>query len=114
MKKRVSKKAKKPKQEQHTDDTSPNSTFYASFIGEYVEIICKQTRTLETGIFPVIVSGYLLEIDDKHLYLSDDAQNIARLVKREDYITIEIAKEQTQEDYVLSTVSIPSDREQGN
>lgn len=108
--------AKKTKKNtEHTKDSNPNSVFFTSFIGEKVELICKgPSATTEIGVFPIVVNGYLLDLDDDHLYLSDDGQNIARAVKRAEYITIEIVKNLTKYDEALETVLIPEESEDGN
>lgn len=111
----MKKKTKKKKQLQHHKDTSPQSTFFLSFVGEMVEIMCKgSATTTEVGVFPVIVQGYLLDIDDDHLYLSDDGQNIARAVKRQDYVAIEIVQQVTEMEEKLRNISVPEDRDNGH
>ena len=108
-------KTKKKKRIQPVDDSSPNSTFFLSFVGEYVEVVCKEiTSTTEIGIIPLVVTGYLLDIDDKFLYLSDDAQNVSRAIKKSDYSVIEIVKQTTPEEEALNRMFVPENPEEGN
>ena len=88
MKKKPQSKTTKKLMTKLDPSTDPSSTFFLSFVGEYVEIICKgATTTTEIGVFPIVVNGYLLDLDEKHLYLSDDGQSVSRAVKKEDYKT---------------------------
>lgn len=111
----MKKPRKKKKTIQLNDDSNPSSTFFLSFVGEYVELVCKNVIThTEVGVMPLIVTGYLLDVDETHLYLSDDMQNVVRAIKREDYAVIEIAKSMTDAERVLSELNIPENAEDGN
>lgn len=116
MAKKQVKAYKKSKADPKTDLTSnPDSVFFSSFIGEWVEIVCKNTSvTNNDGMFPFILAGYLLDVDSEHLYTSNDGREVTGAVKRSDYITIQVAKEYNQEDFLLNTISIPEDKETGN
>lgn len=98
MKKLSSKKFKSLEKE--------DQLFFGVFVGELVEILCRQQTTTEIGVFPLVVSGYLLDVDRKYLYLSDDCKNIIRAVKRVDHVTIEIVKEESQIDSLLNALPI--------
>lgn len=109
------KKKTRKKKTQHNKDTNPQSTFFLSFVGEMVEIMCKgSATTTEVGVFPVIVQGYLLDVDDDHLYLSDDGQNIARAVKKQDYIAIEIVQQLSLMEEKLRNLTVPEDADSGH
>jgi len=113
-------KTKAPKKKQTTvknDDTSPKSTssFYLIFIGEYVEIICSgPSTTTEMGVFPIIANGFLLDLDEKFLYLSDDAVTVARAIRRDNVVTVEIVKQVGPLEQALMDTEVPSDKNEGN
>lgn len=111
-------KTKAPKKKlTATEETSPKSTssFYLIFIGEFVEIICSgPTTTTEIGVFPIVVNGYLLDLDENYLYLSDDAITVARAVKRKNVVTIEIVKHIGPLEQALMDTEVPDNRDEGN
>lgn len=112
--KKIKKKQSKTKI-QKIDDSSPTSTFFLSFVGEYVEIICKEiSSTTEIGTIPLVINGFLLDIDDNYLYLSDDAQSVSRAIKKADYSVIEIVKQYNVLDEALKRVEIPDNPDEGN
>lgn len=105
----------KKKQEEHPVSTNPKSAFYYSFVGEFVEIICDgPVSQTEIGMFPIVVQGYLLELDDNYLYLSDDALTICRAVNRKNEITIEIVKQMNEQEEALRNILVPDVPEDGN
>ena len=109
-------KAKPIKKPQNSLDVSnPDSLFFSSFIGEWVEIMCRNTSIdIPGGRFPVTLGGYLLDIDEEHLYTSQNGKEITGAIKRKDYISIQVAKEYTESELMLDSVNIPEDRETGN
>lgn len=99
------------------EETSPKSTspFYLIFIGEFVEIICSgPSTTTEVGVFPIVANGYLLDLDENYLYLSDDATTIVRAIKKKNIVTIEIVKQIGQAEQALMNLGIPDKRDEGN
>lgn len=109
-------KIKKPKKKIiSTLATNINDTFYLAFIGEYIELVLKDHETrIGDSIIPLHVGGFLLDMDDEHLYLSDDGQSIVRAVKRNDYSVIESANKKTRNDEMLEELNIPNDPDDGN
>ncbi len=107
---------KKTKEEQVSQNsTSIHNVFYLSFIGELVEIVCSgPMAATDNALIPLVAAGYMLEIDDEYIYLSDDALTISRAVKKNNVITVEIVKEVTEEEQRLSAVSIPKNKDEGN
>lgn len=106
------KKAKKIKRLQPVKQSSiMDSTFFSVFIGEYVEIIAK---TGLTDKVPVIVQGYLLDIDDDFYYLADDGNSVSRALKRSELCVIEIAKTKTLFDEILENTPSALNKEEGN
>lgn len=105
----------KKKQQKHSSSTDLSSVFYLSFIGELIEIVCSgTTTTTEMGIFPVVATGYLLEIDDDFLYLSDDAETICRAIRKSNVITVEVVRKISESEQALLNMSVPSDVDSGN
>ena len=99
------------------DDTSPKSTssFYLIFIGEFVEVICSgPSTTTEMGVFPIVANGYLLDLDENYLYLSDDAITVARAIKRKNVVTVEIVKQVGPLEQALIDTEVPDNKEEGN
>ena len=111
-KKKLKKKKIKTKQPDHS---SPNSTFFLSFVGEFVEIVIKEVNyTTEMGILPLTVSGILLDIDENYIYLSDNGNSVTRAVKRLDIAVIEIANSLSEQEAALHNITIPEKPEDGN
>lgn len=101
--------------QEHDKSNSPKNAFYFSFIGELVEIICAgATTTTEIGMFPIVANGYLLDLDDEYLYLSDDALTIARAIKKTNIVTVEIVKQMTPSEEALVNMEVPGKKEDGN
>ncbi len=114
-------KTKLPKKKSVNSTASSNvgpkstSSFYLIFIGEFVEIICSgPSTTTEIGVFPIVANGYLLDIDEHYLYLSDDAVTVSRAVKKDSVITVEIVKNISPLDQALMDVPVPNDTDNGN
>lgn len=110
-------KVKKIKKKQQEHDKSSNLTnaFYLSFIGEMIEVICAgASTTTEIGMFPIVANGYLLDLDDEYLYLSDDALTIARAIKKNNVVTVEIVKQMTPSEEALINMDVPGRKEDGN
>lgn len=114
-KKIVTKNKKNSSNKQKSNSISdPTSLFFLSFVGEWVEIICKLTTTTEIGHFPLVAMGFVLDVDNEHIFLSDDGQNVSRAVKRSEYVLIDIAKQETELERKLNTVTIPNTPDEGN
>lgn len=102
MKKKL-KKRKKP--------STIDSTFFSIFIGEYVEIVARHSLT---DTVPLVMEGYLLDMDDDFYYLSDDANSICRAIRKDDLSAIEIANTKTVFDELLKQTPIKENPEDGN
>lgn len=87
--------------------TTITSVFYTSYIGEYVQIVTKISPN-------IVVEGFILEIEDEYVHLSDDGMNIVRSIQRSDIGAIEIVKVKTTYDDILDRTPMPDKRENGN
>lgn len=97
------------------DQTSLESTFFTSFVGEYIVIICKILGEHGSGLkLPVTVTGYLLDIDDDFYYLSDDGINVTRAVRKTEILTVEVHDEKTPEQEILENAKPPAKDEDYN
>jgi hypothetical protein len=95
------------KKKQKVDETSLESTFFASFVGEYVEIVCKVVGATKEITLPVVVNGFLLDIDDDFYYLSDNGTEVSKAVRKDGLIIIEVAKQKTPEEEILDNLTRP-------
>jgi len=87
-------------------ETSLDSTFFVSFVGEYVDIISKFVTATSKTTMTGVISGFLLDIDEKFYYLSDDGQVVSRAIKCEDVMAIEIVQQKTIHDIALERLEI--------
>lgn len=71
-----------------------SEVFLLTFIGEYVQVISNfilNTAGSE-GVeeSPLILEGYLLDMDDEFLYIGDSANDISRAIKKETVVFIQV------------------------
>jgi hypothetical protein len=93
--------------------------FTVTFVGEYLEIICKFQREMieetEHGVYreiaPGVVHGYLIDFDDKYYFLGDDKRVITRCLDRSEVSYIEVIEEQNEYDKILDHMPIPGENE---
>lgn len=77
--------------------TEPSS-FFLSFVGEFVQIITSMQFTGAPGLknapedasLPLIVEGFVLDSDDQYTYLSPDGVEIKQAVKNSMIVYIQI------------------------
>lgn len=110
MKKRKVTKKKVAKRK----ETSLENTFFTTFIGEYVEVICNKGIHYNDHTVPVATSGFLLDVDEEFYYLSQDGQSVTSAVKKIDVTVIEIINQKTIEDQLLEQAKVPENKEDGN
>lgn len=89
-------------------ETDMDNLFFASFVGEEVEIMCSKTIAPHNGL---MLTGTLMDIDEVYYYLGD-GKKVNMAINKEDVIVIEISK--TMEDIMLNQVDIPEKAEDGN
>lgn len=71
-----------------------SEVFLLTFIGEYVQVISNfiLNTTSHEGVeeSPLILEGYLLDMDDEFLYIGDSANDISRAIKKETVVFIQV------------------------
>lgn len=95
-------------------ETDTHDLFFLTFVGEFVEIVGSTLSGDGTAIVPLVVTGFLLDLDDKFYYLSDDGMSVKRAIKITDLKAIEIVETKTHFDQMLDNVLIPDKKEQSN
>lgn len=96
--------------------------FHITFIGEFVEILTpiyrKHIQGDESGVsdetIPIVLQGYILDIDDTYLYVGDTPEAITQAVFKNDARIIRIVKEQNPYDDMLDQMEMPNKREDVN
>ncbi len=90
------------------------TTFHLSFIGEEVEMIVNIKSAQGEEGMPLIINGWLLDMDDIYFYIGNTPNAISQCVVREDVRLIAIVEEFNQLDEVLKNVPTPKNKEEGN
>lgn len=93
---------------------SKEITFKSIFIGEYVEILTKIAVYEDGEALPLVIHGYILEIDDNLVYLGDTPLEIKSAVKREDIGYIEITEPMNIFEEILEQFPIPENKHEEN
>jgi hypothetical protein len=87
-------------------------TFWATFTGEYVEILAKFVGG-EGVPMPLTIQGFLLDRDDEYYYIGEGPIEINCCVKRSDVIFISIldpeGKEKDALKEILEDMPVPED-----
>lgn len=114
MKKKTRTVALKKKKLAKREETSLDNTFFTTFIGEYVEVICSRGVTYQNETVPVVTSGFLLDVDNEFYYLSNDGQAVSAAVKKSDVSVMEIIQQKSYAEHVLEQTKIPQNKDDGN
>jgi hypothetical protein len=88
------------------DIKKASELFWTTFIGEYVEILCKY-ETSER--MPLSVIGYLLDIDDIYYYIGAGPLQVESALKKEDVCFISIINNVDPTTQMLEDMPIPED-----
>jgi hypothetical protein len=72
------------------DSRKASDVFWATFMGEYIEIILK-SEPGESG--RLLIRGYLLDYDDDYYYLGAGPLEITGAIKKEPIAVVNITKE---------------------
>lgn len=105
-----------------TKEKDDLSLFGLCFHGEYVEIVTslyqKNIEGDETGVIdqtlPIVLKGYILDMDDEYYYLGNTPEEISKAVKKEAVKYIEIISEQNVFDQILEDFPTPGTKEEQN
>lgn len=101
---------------------SEPSLFHLTFIGEFVEILTpmyqKKIQGNEEGVtdetIPIVIQGFILDMDDERLYLGDSPEEITQAVMKSDARIIRIVKANNPYDEILDSLDAPMKKENIN
>lgn len=102
--------------------TKEPDLFHLTFIGEFVEILTpiyqKKIQGNEDGVsdetIPIVIQGYILDMDADRLYLGDSPEEITQSVLKVDARIIRIVKVANPYDEILDSLDAPSKKESIN
>lgn len=86
--------------------TEPSS-FFLSFIGEYVQVVTSfQLATAESSevAMPLIIEGYMLDADDQYIYMGEEGDQIRQAVKNDYVVYVHILEKESELDEILSAL----------
>jgi hypothetical protein len=94
-----------------------NDLFFITFIGEHVSVLTdfktSQSVQTEEGTLeetsPLVIQGYMLDMDDDFYYLGETAEEI-RAVRKTTVSAIEITKPQDEFSDILDSVKTPENK----
>lgn len=98
------------------------SLFFTTFIGEYVQLTTNVMQSVSsqneeqivTQEIPVIVEGFLLDLDETYFYLGSSPDAVEHAVKNDSIIHIAIVNPKSELEEYLDSVEIPEDKESFN
>lgn len=98
------------------------SLFFTTFIGEYVQLTTKIMQSISsqteeqvvTQEIPVIVEGFLLDMDEKYFYMGSSPDSVEHAVKEEEVIHIAIVQPKNELEEILEGIETPENREDFN
>src|SRR5574343_512079 len=75
-----------------------NDLFFMTFVGEFVSVLSTMEHTAmmqtEEGMVeetaPMILQGYMLDMDEEYYYLGETQMNVSRAIKKSSVNAIEI------------------------
>lgn len=86
--------------------------FLKKFQSQYVEIITKRDMLTEMGNAPLMVYGFVVDMDSEFLYLGENPIQIARALSRADISLIEVSDPNLQhEDEMIGGTDPENDEE---
>lgn len=100
-----------------------SDTFFMTFIGEYVSVLTTMMVTkafqtedgVEEQTQPIVIQGFLLDMDDEFFYIGEVSNEVDRAVRKEFVNAIEIADEnESTFDSILEHVEAPEDSKKYN
>ena len=85
--------------------------FFSTFLGEYVEIICKHEAVAEGKL---VVQGYILDMDEDYYFLGENPIEINACLKKEDASFISIMSKIDPNVELLENMPVPEDELENN
>jgi len=88
-----------------------NSLFLTTLVGEFVEILA----TYETSAkMPLVIHGYLLDMDDDFYYIGNNPLEVRSVVKKDHVTFIEIMQTVDTNTAMLEEMPVPVKEEESN
>lgn len=87
------------------------STFQLIFVGELVEIVAD---LIGGAGMPLVISGFLLDIDEEYFYIGKTHNEVDQAIKRNNVIFIIIIQEPDELKEALRNVPTPKNKDEGN
>jgi len=92
--------------------------FYDTFVGEFVELTThKEIQAIEDEIMvvsPIMLRGYLVDMDDEYFYLGEDPQKVSDAVERSTVWRIMILDPEAIIRDALKNMPIPTEQNEIN
>lgn len=86
---------------------SEPSSFFLSFIGEYVQVITSfQLTTADSPDFamPLIIEGFMADADEQYIYMGDQDGNITQAVKSDHVVYVQILDKESEFEELFSSL----------
>lgn len=98
------------------------NTFTLAFMGEYINVVTDlmivdfsetESQSMEQNA-PMVTRGYLLDEDDKYLYLGENSFEICQAVAKSKIALLQVEKKKTKYDEILDEMGDASKTEDFN
>ena len=83
-----------------TKKSTEPSSFFLSFIGEYVQVVTSfQLATADSPdvAMPLIIESYVLDADDQYIYLGEEGDQIRQAVKIDYVVYVHILEKDSSD-----------------
>lgn len=87
--------------------------FWVTFVGEYVEVLCK-FETPESGRMPLAIKGYMLDVDDRFYYIGNSPLEVISAVNKDDVAYICVIDNIDPAVEILQNTPVPEAEEEIN
>lgn len=91
---------------------SEPSSFFLSFVGEYVQVITtvqfagSSSNKRGDAIVPLVLEGYIIDVDSDYTYMSGDGVDIKQAIKNNVIVCVQIVDKEDEDSELLD--SLPS------
>lgn len=90
------------------------STFQLIFVGEFIEIVADLIGGAGESGMPLVISGFLLDIDDEYFYMGKSHDEVDQAIRKDNVIFICIIQEKDEIKEALRSVPTPKNKDEGN
>jgi len=87
---------------------SEPSSFFLSFIGEYVQVITSFQMATDEGSeagLPLIIEGYIMDADDDYIYMGSEGDEIRQAVSSSHVVFVQILEKANEVEEMFSALS---------